>query len=165
MMTEPHDLPFDDPIDDLVDIAEAEGWPVERINDCELRVQIKAGWGVYEVSLIWFEAVNCLAMAAAMDVDLTRADDPTISELLRGINERMWIGHFDLFAEQARPVFRNSLLLAGTEGATTAQLNAFIDHGIEESERMYPAFVGVAHRGVTVESALSHAMLETVGEA
>lgn len=165
MMTDAHELPFDDPIDDLAHIAEQEKWPCERINDTELRLKIKAGWGVYDVSLIWFEAVHCLAIAAAMDVDLRRCDDATVSELLRGINERMWLGHFDLFAEEGRPVFRNTLLLAGTDGATPHQLNAFIDHGIEESERMYPAFVGVAHRGATVESALSHAMLETVGEA
>lgn len=157
---------LDDPLDDLIHLARHEGWPCKREGENELTMTIKAGWGAYEVNFVWYEAVEALSIAVMMaDTDLRHVSDANIAELLRGLNERMWTGHFDIFAEDGRPCYRDTLLLAGTEGATPHQLDALIDHAIEECERMHPAFMSVARRGVAVDAALSHAMLETMGEA
>ena len=88
-----------------------------------------------------------------------------IHGLLALINEKMWLGHFDLWTEEGLPMFRHAIPLRGTEGLRPEQLNDLVEVAINESERFYPAFQYVVWAGKTPFDALTASILETVGEA
>ena len=89
----------------------------------------------------------------------------TVAELLASINEKMLIGHFDLWSGDSLPVFRQSILLRGMQGASVEQLEDLVHIAHTECERYYPAFQFVIWGGKTPGEAITAAMLETMGEA
>ena len=84
--------------------------------------------------------------------------------LLANINERLLIGHFELWSEDGMPVFRHAVL-SREAGADLEILEAIVDIALSECERYYPAFQFVVWGGRKPDEALSMAVLETVGEA
>jgi hypothetical protein len=86
-------------------------------------------------------------------------------ELLALANERLWIGHFGMDADDGMPVFRHSVLLRGAPGASTESLEDMVDIAITECERFFPAFQFVLWGGKSPADALQAALLECVGEA
>jgi len=88
-----------------------------------------------------------------------------INELLARINERMAVGHFDLWADRGLPVFRQSTLLRGAQGLSVEQLEDLVEIALAECERFYPSFQYVIWGGKTPSDAVDAAMIDTVGEA
>ena len=86
-------------------------------------------------------------------------------ELLALANERLWIGHFGMDADDGMPVFRHAVLLRGAPGASAESLEDMVDIAITECERFFPAFQFVLWGGKAPAEALAAAMLECVGEA
>ena len=88
-----------------------------------------------------------------------------IYALLAAINEKLWLGHFDLSSEDGMPMFRHTLLLRGARPASVEQLEDLVDISVSESDRYYPAFQFVIWGGKTPKEALDAALIEVVGEA
>jgi hypothetical protein len=81
------------------------------------------------------------------------------------VNERMWLGHFDLWIEDGVPMFRHAVLTRGGGGMHASQMEELIEIAITECERFYPAFQFVIWGGKAPAEAIAAAMLETMGEA
>ena len=81
------------------------------------------------------------------------------------LNEKLWLGHFDLSSEDGMPMFRHTLLLRGAGPASVEQLEDLVDISVSESDRYYPAFQFVIWGGKTPKEALDAALIEVVGEA
>jgi len=81
------------------------------------------------------------------------------------INEKLWLGHFDLDPDEGTPTFRHTTLLRGIKGASTEQMEDLVDIALVEVERFYPAFQFVIWGGKPVDEAISAAILDTVAEA
>jgi hypothetical protein len=62
-------------------------------------------------------------------------------------------------------MFRHTVLLRGSSGASVEQLEDLVDIARSECERFFPAFQFVLWAGRSPREALEAAMLETVGEA
>jgi hypothetical protein len=88
-----------------------------------------------------------------------------IYALLAMANEKLWIGHFDLWSEENLPVFRHALMLREGIGVSSELLEDLVDVAVTECERFYPAFQFVIWGGKPATEALAAAMLETEGEA
>ena len=87
-----------------------------------------------------------------------------IYPLLAQLNERLWLGHFDLWTEESVPLFRHTLLVRGGP-LTPEHVEEVVDIAVSECERAYPAFQFVIWGGKTADEAITAAMFETVGEA
>ena len=61
-------------------------------------------------------------------------------ELVALINQRVWLGHFEIWTEDGEIVFRHALSLPGGERPTLAQAAAMIDAAVETADRFHPAF-------------------------
>ena len=85
--------------------------------------------------------------------------------LLAIVNERLWVGHFDVFSEEALPTFRHALLLGGIGHPTDEQLADLLEITISECERFYPAFQYVIWGGKSAAEAVQAAIIDPVGEA
>jgi hypothetical protein len=88
----------------------------------------------------------------------------THHSLLALVNEKLWLGHFDINSEDGSVVFRHSLLLSEGVGTSAEHLQQLLDIAINECDRFYPAFQSVVWGGKTAQDALAIAMFETIAE-
>jgi hypothetical protein len=86
-------------------------------------------------------------------------------DLLSRINERLWVGHFDVSAEEESIMFRHALLLRGVAGVSAEQIEDLVELALVECERFYPAFQLVIWGGKAPEEAMAATMIEPIGEA
>ena len=86
-------------------------------------------------------------------------------ELLSLINQRVWLGHFEVWTEDGEVVFRHSLALPSGERPTLAQAASMIDAAVEAADRFYPAFDFLLKGSKSPEDAMAACMFETVGQA
>ncbi len=160
--------PFDDhlvdPLDLIEQIVSEHGWSVERPSDEELTATVHGAWCDYGLWFTWQGEASTLLFSCALDLRVSEARRTEVAVLLALINERMWLGHFDLWADEGVLTFRHGLPLAGA-GITSDQVQDLIEIGLAECERFYPAFAFVISGDKGPDDAVAAAMLETQGEA
>ncbi|MGE0716118.1 MAG: YbjN domain-containing protein [Alphaproteobacteria bacterium] len=153
------------PIDLVEEIVAANEWAHERASDDEMFVEIGGRWCDYRLFFVWQAEMNAMLFSCGFEMKVPRNRRPAIYELLSLINEKLWLGHFDLAGDAAQPSFRHSLLLRGSVGASVEQVEDLVDSALTECERFYPAFQFVVWGGKPPSEALSAAMIDPVGEA
>ncbi len=153
------------PLDLLEEIAHANDWPFERPNHEEMVAQIQGRWNDYRLHFCWASDVSALQFTCTLDFKVPDGRRAPVHELLVRMNERMWLGHFDLPEEDAMPVFRHTIPLRGAGGASVEQLEDLVDVALSECERFYPAFQFVIWGGKSPVQAIEAACIDTVGEA
>jgi len=152
------------PLEMIERVVSDNDWPFDRTSDREIAVEVAGRWCDYRMFFSWRDDVEALHFTCAYDVRIPAERHNEIHVLLALINEKMWLGHFDLWTEEGLPMFRHVLLLRGC-GPTSGQVEDLIEVAITESERFYPAFQYVVWAGKTPADALTASILETVGEA
>jgi len=153
------------PLEMIEKVVSANDWPFDRTSDREIAVEVAGRWCDYRMFFSWRDDVEALHFTCAYDVRIPSERHSDIHGLLALINEKMWLGHFDLWTEEGLPMFRHAIPLRGTEGLKPEQLNDLVEVAISESERFYPAFQYVVWAGKSPADALTASILETVGEA
>ena len=74
-------------------------------------------WCEYQMWFAYRADLDALHFASGFDMRVPAPRRAAIHPLLSLINERLWIGHFDLWTEEGQPTWRHTLLLRGTSGA------------------------------------------------
>ncbi|HUN49544.1 MAG TPA: YbjN domain-containing protein [Candidatus Sulfotelmatobacter sp.] len=153
------------PLDLIEQIVTEHEWPFDRQGDDELTVGIGGKWCDYQLWFSWREEVGALHFSCAFDMKVPETRRRDLHTLLVLLNEKLWIGHFDLWTDEGLLVFRQALLLRGGLGPTSEQIEDLVEIGLSECERFYPAFQFAVWGGKNPKEAIEAAMLETVGEA
>ncbi|SLN74502.1 YbjN domain-containing protein [Oceanibacterium hippocampi] len=153
------------PLDLVEQVVASHEWPFDRQGDEELTVGVSGSWCEYHLWFSWREELCALHLSCAFDMKVAKNKRGELCKLLVNCNERMWVGHFDLWGEEGLLMFRHSLPLRGANGPTTEQVVDIVETAITECERFYPAIQFCLWGGHSPEDALAAAMLETVGEA
>jgi len=157
--------PACNPIDIVEEIVLANEWPHDRASDEEMVVEISGRWCDYRLLFVWQEEISALHFSCSFDMKVPKLRRAAVYELLATINEKMWLGHFDVCSDSCLPMFRHACLLRGAMGASVEQVEDLVDMAITECERFYPAFQLVIWGGKTAEEAVTAAMIEPMGEA
>lgn len=152
------------PVDLVEQVASANDWPCERTHDDELTLIVAGTWADYHVSLNWRGDLETLHIAAAFDFRIPPARIGEVYKLVAQINEQLWIGHFDIWAQDGLIMFRHGLML-NEAIATPGQCEALLRAALEACERYYQAFQYVVWAGRTSRDALAGAIFETEGQA
>ncbi len=153
------------PIDLVEEIVQANEWVHDRASDEEMVVEIAGRWCDYRLFFVWQREINALHFSCAFEMKVPKARRTAIFELLAAVNERLWLGHFDVTADTQSPSFRQGVLLRGASGASVEQIEDLVDIAVSECERFYPAFQLVVWGGKPAEEAIAAAMIDPVGEA
>ena len=153
------------PLELLVEIVGANEWAYERSSSDELAVEINGRWCNYRLFFIWQAEIGALHFSCVFETRIHQESFKSVYALLATINEKLWLGHFDLSSEDGMPMFRHTLLLRGAGPASVEQLEDLVDISVSESDRYYPAFQFVIWGGKTPKEALDAALIEVVGEA
>ncbi len=153
------------PIDLIEQLVAANQWVFDRTNDDELAVEVAGRWCDYRMFFSWREDVSALHFSCAFDMRVPTAKLAPVHQLLSQINEKLWLGHFDLWSEDGLPLFRHVVPLRGTAGASLEQLEDLVSAALRECDRFYPAFQFVVWGGKTPAEAVALSMIDPVGEA
>jgi len=152
------------PLDLVEQLVSANEWMFERPSDEELAVSVDGQWNRYQLWFAWREDLGVMQFTCAFDMKVPDHRFADVCVLLAHINERMWVGHFDLCADDGMLMFRQATVLA--EGhASSGQIEELVEVALLECERVFPAFMFLVWGGKTPAEALEAAMLETSGEA
>ncbi len=153
------------PIDLVEEIVLANEWRHDRSSDEELHVEIPGRWCDYRLLFLWQREMSALHFSCGFEMKVPRGRRGPVYELLATVNERMWLGHFDLAPDDQSPSFRHGVLLRGAPGASVEQIEDLVEISVTECERFYPAFQFVVWGGKNAEEAIASAMIDPVGEA
>ena len=153
------------PLDAVEPLASANGWAVERQGDEEIVTEVSTAVCTFRLWFAWRADCEALHFTCAFDMKVAAPRRPSIYPLLAMINERLWLGHFDMFSDEGMVVFRHAMLLRGGGGATPEQMVDLVHASLAECERYYPAFQFVLWGGKSPEEALAASILDTQGEA
>jgi len=153
------------PLDVLEEIVVANEWPFDRASDDEMIVEIGGRWCDYRLFFVWQQEISAMQFSCQMNMKVQGHRRSAVNDLLAEVNSRMWLGHFDVCADEQTPMFRHTTLLRGSRGASVEQLEDLVEISLSECERYYPAFQFVIWGGKSAPEAVSAAILDTVGEA
>ena len=100
-----------------------------------------------------------------LDVKPTDSRRAAIAELVMMANERLWLGHFDYWADEAVIIFRHALPMLDRVEPEVGEIRAVLAAGLDAVNMFVPAFNVVIWAGKTPRGALEAARFETAGEA
>ena len=157
--------PFYNPLDIVESVIMDRDWSFDRPDDAELIAEVAGQWCKYNVWFDWQEEHGTLSLTCSLDTKFSKSLLLKMYALLGIVNEKLWLGHFTVSAEDATVSFRHSLLLRDGAGISAEQLRDLLDMAVEECERFYPAYQSVVWGGKSPEQAVEMALFETVAEA
>jgi hypothetical protein len=153
------------PLDVVERLASGNDWSFERASDDEITILVTGKWTDYQLSYTWMDDIEALHLACAFDIKVPERRRPDVQTLISMINERLWVGHFDLWPGEGMVMFRHALVLAGGTEASGQQCESLLSTALETCERYFTAFQFVVWAGKSAKEALEAAMFETSGEA
>ncbi|MGC1303481.1 MAG: YbjN domain-containing protein [Caulobacteraceae bacterium] len=167
-MDTPHNEDVDttfDPLDVVERVLDAENLDFDRTEDGDLAFALTGDWKDYELWFAWRPEADCLQLCLSIDMKAPRAKRSSMYELLSLINQRVWMGHFECWAEDGEVVFRHSMSMPSGERPTLAQAASMIDAAVEAADRFYPAFDFMLRGAKSPDDAMAACMFETKGQA
>ena len=157
--------PVPNPLDVAEQIIMDRDWAFDRPDDEELVAEVASAWCNYRIWFTWQPELGVLIFSCAFDTKIPDANRKLVYPLLASINERLWMGHFDISSDEGYITFRHALLLRGGAGASSEQVEDLLDIAVMECDRFYPAFQSVIWGGRDYTDAVDIALMDTVGEA
>lgn len=154
-----------DPLTLVELIATQKRWANERLSETEMMIQITGAWSVYHMYFVWQEKLSALQFCCQFDFRIPNPNRSEVHSLLSLINERLWLGHFDLNTEEQSPMFRHNLLMRATDQANAQQIEDVMSIAVAECDRFYPAFQFVLWGNRSPEDAIAAALVHTSGRA
>ena len=154
-----------DPLEALENVADTLALSVERVDAEELHVAMP---GMWRDAGFWFTLrpeLSTLQMGAPLDIKAPKARLAEMARLVSMVNERLWIGHFDLWSDDLSIVFRNAAVLPANGALDTVQAECLIRGAREAIDRFLPAFNYFIWGGKTPEEAMEASLFETAGNA
>lgn len=157
-------LPVMDPLESIEQAVIAEQFAYER-DELELHMAVPGAWRDHQIWFAYRPDIDVIHVCGSLDVKAPEARYKDVCELLTRLNERLWIGHFDLWSDDGSVIFRHALSLPNAEAVSVAQASALIQAAKDAGERLFPALNYLLWSGKSPAEAVSAAMFDTAGEA
>ncbi|MDZ7627215.1 MAG: YbjN domain-containing protein [Parvularculaceae bacterium] len=154
-----------DPLEALEAVADELALSVERVDADELHVAMPGLWRDAGFWFTWRPELSTLQMGAPLDLKAPKGRLNEVARLVAMVNERLWIGHFDLWSDDSSIVFRNAAVLPSDGRLDQGQAEILIKGAREAIDRFLPAFNYLIWGGKTPQEALEASMFETAGNA
>ena len=154
-----------DPLEVLEAVAGLLEIEAERVDDAELHLAVPGAWRDAGVWITWRPEVATLQLGAPLDIKAPANRALEAAKLISLVNERLWVGHFDLWSEDLAIVYRNGLILSDDGGLDAQQAQGLIRATAEAVDRFFPAFNYFVWGGKPPEEALEASLFDTVGSA
>jgi hypothetical protein len=153
------------PIDIVEDVIHEKKWTFSRADDYELVAEISSQWCQYRLYFTWSEQIKAISFTITFDLKFPQNKSADAHKLLALINEKLWIGHFDITSKNGIPAYRHTVLSHPESDILHRQLEDLVDIGVFECEKYYPAFQLVLFEDSEPKNALNLISFETIGQA
>jgi hypothetical protein len=154
-----------DPLEVVERVLNAENLSFDRTDEGDLAFALTGDWKDYELWFAWRPEADCLQLCLALDMRALKPQRLAACELTSLVNQRIWLGHFEVWSDDGEVVFRHALGLPHGERPTLAQAASMIDAAVEAADRFYPAFDFLLSGGKSPDEAMAACLFETVGQA
>ncbi len=155
----------ENPIDLVEEFVAANSWQFNRFDPDEMMADVKGKWCQYKLHFLWREDLNALYFSAALDDAIPENRRAAVYELLAHMNEKMWMGHFEICHEEMAIAFRQTCLMRGQFAASFEQIEDLVDIALAECDRFFPAIQHVIQGGKHAEEALLMSLVDVAGMA
>ncbi len=153
------------PIDVAEEVIYSKKWSFSRADDYELVAEISSKWCLYRLYFTWSEQIKAISLTITFDLKFPSGKLNEANRLLALINEKLWIGHFDITSRNGIPAYRHTVLSFSDDPMLHAQLENLVDIAIYECEKFYPAFQLVLFEDSDPQNALRVSTFDTIGQA
>ncbi len=152
------------PLDVIEDIIITNGWEFERDKNKNLHVEVGGSWCEYQLSFGYNEANNIIYISCALDIRISQKKHKEVFSLLAKINEKLTLGHFEVWLEDGWPIYRCSIPFTPNLQLCKNQIERISALTLEECDKFYPAFQFLAWGDKDANESIRNLMLETKGE-
>ncbi|HLU91345.1 MAG TPA: YbjN domain-containing protein [Pedomonas sp.] len=158
---------YADPLSVLEYCCSERDWAYERDNNDELIVAAPGSWNAYQLRAFWHRDDQVVQLACMLDIRVPDAKRAAIYETLGLINERPWLGHFEMWAQDGSILFRHAIVMDDDDESSlsSSQAHTLLESIVAECERYYPVFQFVLWAGKRPAEAMEAALLDPQGEA
>ncbi|MDX2233076.1 MAG: YbjN domain-containing protein [Hyphomonadaceae bacterium] len=156
--------------DELMDVVEAilqedDRFVSERADDGDVQFGFKGAWCEAVGYFSWREELPAMLFTVSFGLAADEGRRREAAHLIAMINENLWLGHFDLWAEDGSIVFRHAVPMIGRSEIAPGEVQALLASALDAADRFYPAFGFLLNDGKSAEDAAFAALFETAGEA
>tara|TARA_B100000686_G_C16370562_1_gene752335 strand:+ start:223 stop:726 length:504 start_codon:yes stop_codon:yes gene_type:complete len=153
------------PLDIIEEFVNTQGWHINRLKEEEITAIYNGKWCDYSLHFAWLDRISAINFTCAFDVRIPEKKISLIHTLIALINDKLWLGHFCIWQQEALPTFRYTFPLRGNSNLTPQQTEDVLETTIITCEKFYPAFQYVMWGGKNPKQALEATLLEPLGEA
>ena len=153
------------PIDIVEEVIYEKKWSFSRADDHELVADISSKWCQYRLYFTWSENIRAMSFTITFDLKFPNSKMHKAYELIGLINEKLWLGHFDITSKNGIPAFRHTILSNADSDFLHKKLENLVDIAIYECEKYYPAFQLVLFDNTKPIKAIQVGTFETKGQA
>ena len=153
------------PIDIVEEVIHSKKWTFSRSDDYELVAEVSSNWCQYRLYFTWSEQIKAISFTVTFDLKFPENKQKAAYELLALINEKLWIGHFDITSVNGIPAYRHTVMPSQGNEMLHHQLDDLVDIAVYECEKYYPAFQLVLFDDSDPSKALNISTFQTIGNA
>lgn len=152
-----------DVIEEMLETAE---WQHEREeSDDAVQCICPTRWGDMGALFALRRDPAAIHFSVTLDVKPQSGKRAVIAELVMLCNERLWLGHFDYWAEEGVIIFRHALPMLDRSAPSPGEIRSLMAAAVDSCERFVPAFNFLIWAGKSPREAIDAVMFETMGEA
>ncbi|NCT41141.1 MAG: YbjN domain-containing protein [Alphaproteobacteria bacterium] len=151
------------PLDNIEDILHANDWDFNRMGDNELLVTLAGKYGDYQLIFLWQADMTALQISVQYNLIISAHNIMNAANILMTINERSWMGHFEIAADTNTPSFRYTTLLNPENKQSYEQLESILDIALAQCETNYAAFSLLSADTAANNDTLPLALMQTQG--
>ena len=153
------------PIDIIEDVIHSKKWSFSRSAEHELVADIESMWSQYRLYFSWSEQIKAINFTVTFDFKFPKSKSKSVYELLARINEKLWIGHFDITSKNGILAYRQTVFESHGNEMFYNQLEDLVDIAIYECEKYYPAFQLLLFEESCPKEALEFCIIDVLGRA
>ncbi len=153
------------PIDIVEEVIYEKKWSFSRADEYELVADISSKWCQYRLYFTWSENIKAISFTITFDLKFPQSKIINAYELIGLINEKLWLGHFDITSKNGIPAFRHTILSNSDSDFLHKKLENLVDIAIYECEKYYPSFQQVLFDEVDPKKSLLFTNFEVLGSA
>ncbi|MFK7839077.1 MAG: YbjN domain-containing protein [Bdellovibrionales bacterium] len=151
------------PLDHIETILHNNDWDYTRMGDNELFVSLNGKFCTYQLIFLWQADMSATQISIQYDMTIGQEKSKQAASTLMAINERAWIGHFEISSDTQKPSFRYNALLNPSSRDAYGQLENIIDFALAQCETNYAAFSILANDSAANDETLPLALMQTQG--
>jgi len=156
---------YDDPLDEVEQFLVDEQILFERPSEFEIQFSIAGTWCDYPLWFRWLPNPDLLQIELGIEAKVPQNRHLDVADLIIQINERLLIGHFDMWKTDRTLVFRHGQILSSGQAPSETLAKQMSRAATDAAEVLVPALNFLLWSEKTAAQSVEAAMFETLGEA